>query len=140
MHCATPAEAEEVLSAVQGLGNATEDAAIVVRTADGRVELRQTKEVAAGEGIVAGGTAGMVAGLLLGGPIGGALLGMLGGGIYGAIDTGISNDRMHELGEKLSPGSALLCTLVRPDSADRARELLAGYGDVVEAEPPTGAP
>ena len=71
MHCATPAEAEEVLSAVQGLGNATEDAAIVVRTADGRVELRQTKEVAAGEGIVAGGTAGMVAGLLLGGPIGG---------------------------------------------------------------------
>jgi uncharacterized membrane protein len=140
VHCATAAEADEGLSAVQALGKPIEDAAVVVRTADGRIELRQTKEVAAGEGIVAGGTAGMVAGLLLGGPIGGALVGMLGGGIYGAIDTGIPNDRMHELGEKLSPGSALLCVLVRPDSADRVRELLAGYGDVVEAEPPAGAP
>jgi uncharacterized membrane protein len=140
VHCATPAEAEDGLSAVQALGKPIEDAAIVLRTADGRVELRQTKEVAPGEGIVAGGTAGMVAGLLLGGPIGGALLGMLGGGIYGAIDTGIPNDRMHELGEKLSPGGALLCVLVRLDGADRVRELLAGYGDVVEAEPPAGAP
>jgi uncharacterized membrane protein len=140
VHCATAAEAEEGLAAVQGLGKPIEDTAIVVRTADGRIELRQTKEVAAGEGIVAGGTAGMVAGLLLGGPIGGALVGMLGGGIYGAIDTGIPNDRMHELGEKLSPGSALLCVLVWPDSAHRVRRLLAGYGEVVEAEPPTGAP
>jgi uncharacterized membrane protein len=140
VHCATAAEAEEGLSAVQALGKSIEDAAVVVRTADGRIELRQTKEVAAGEGIVAGGTAGMVAGLLLGGPIGGALVGMLGGGIYGAIDTGIPNDRMHELGEKLSPGSALLCVLVRPDSADGVRRLLAGYGEVVEAEPPAGAP
>jgi uncharacterized membrane protein len=140
VHCATPAGAEEALSAVHGLGKAIEDAAVVIRTADGRVELRQTREVAAGEGIVAGGTAGMVAGLLLGGPIGGALLGMLGGGIYGAIDTGIPNERMQELGKKLSPGSALLCALVRSDAADRARELLAGYGEVAEAEPPAGVP
>jgi uncharacterized membrane protein len=140
VHCAAPAEAEEALAAVRGLGKAIEDAAIVVRTTDGRVELRQTREVAAGEGVVAGGTAGLVAGLLLGGPIGGALLGMLGGGIYGAIDTGIPNDRMHDLGEELSPGSALLCVLVRPEGADRVRDLLAGYGDVVEAEPPAGAP
>jgi uncharacterized membrane protein len=140
VHCATPAEAEDGLSAVKGLGKAIEDAAIVVRTADGRIELRQTKEVAPGEGVVAGGTAGLVAGLLLGGPIGGALLGMLGGGIYGAIDTGIPNDRMRELGEELSPGSALLCVLVPPDSTDRVRELLAGYGEVVEAEAPAGVP
>jgi uncharacterized membrane protein len=140
VHCATPAEAEDGLSALHDLGKTVEDAAVVVRTADGRIELRQTKEIAAGEGVVAGGTAGMVAGLLLGGPIGGALLGMLGGGIYGAIDTGISNDRMRGLGEKLSPGGALLCVLVRPGGADRAREFLARYGEVVEAEPPAEAP
>src|SRR6476659_8712916 len=51
----------------------------VTRLESGRVELRQTHQVAAGEGVVAGGTVGFVAGMLLGGPIGGALLGMLGG-------------------------------------------------------------
>jgi uncharacterized membrane protein len=140
VHCATPAEAEDGLSTLHDLGKAIEDAAVVGRTADGRIELRQTNEVAAGEGIVAGGTAGLVAGLLLGGPIAGALLGMLGGGAVGALDTGIPNKRMQELGEKLSPGSAVLCALVRPDAAARVREVLGGYGDVVEAEPPAGTP
>jgi uncharacterized membrane protein len=138
VRCATP-EAEQGLSALRELGG-VEDAALVERRPDGRIDLRQTKEVAPGEGVVAGGTAGLVAGLLLGGPIAGALLGMLGGGVFGALDTGIPNERMQELGEKLTPGSALLCVLVRPDDAGRVREALAAYGDVVEAEPPAGTP
>ena len=138
VRCATP-EAEQGLAALQELGG-IKDAAIVERKPDGRIDLRQTKEIAAGEGIVAGGTAGLVAGLLLGGPIAGALLGMLGGGVFGARDTGIPNARMQELGKQLTPGSALLCVLVRPDGTGRVREVLAAYGDVVEAEPPAGTP
>jgi uncharacterized membrane protein len=140
VRCATRAEAEQGLSTLQDLGGGVRDAALVSSTADGRVELRQTHEVAAGEGVVAGGTAGLIAGLLLGGPIAGALIGMLGGGVFGAIDTGLPNARLQELGETLSPGSALLCALADADAADKVRDVLAGYGAVVEVEPPAVAP
>jgi uncharacterized membrane protein len=112
------------------------DAAVVTRLESGRVELHQTHQVAAGEGVVAGGTVGFVAGMLLGGPIGGALLGMLGGGIWGARDTGVPDERLRELGESLAPGGALLCALVPPDAAPAAREALAAYGEVADADAP----
>jgi uncharacterized membrane protein len=85
---------------------------------------------------VAGGTVGFVAGMLLGGPVGGALLGMLGGGVWGARDTGVRDERQRELGEALAPGGALLCTLVRADEAAAARDALAPYGDVADADAP----
>jgi uncharacterized membrane protein len=102
----------------------------------GRVELHQTGQVAAGEGVVAGGTVGFVAGMLLGGPIGGALLGMLGGGIWGARDTGVPDERLRELGESLAPGGALLCVLVKADDAPAARAELEPYGEVADADAP----
>ena len=82
--CASQADAERALDAIRELDAQIIDAAVVTRSDDGRVELGQTHQVAAGEGVVAGGTVGFVAGMLLGGPIGGALLGMLGGGVWGA--------------------------------------------------------
>jgi uncharacterized membrane protein len=100
------------------------------------VDLRQTHQVAAGEGVVAGGTIGFVAGMLLGGPIGGALLGMLGGGVWGARDTGVPDARLRELGESLAPGGALLCVLVRADGAAAVREELSPYGTVADADAP----
>jgi uncharacterized membrane protein len=112
------------------------DAAVVTRLESGRVELHQTHQVAAGEGVVAGGTVGFVAGMLLGGPIGGALLGMLGGGIWGARDTGVPDERLRELGESLAPGGALLCALVPPDAAGAARAALTDYGEVADADAP----
>jgi uncharacterized membrane protein len=112
------------------------DAAVVTRLESGRVELHQTHQVAAGEGVVAGGTVGFVAGMLLGGPIGGALLGMLGGGIWGARDTGVPDERLRELGESLAPGGALLCALVPPEAAPAAWEALTAYGEVADADAP----
>jgi uncharacterized membrane protein len=85
---------------------------------------------------VAGGTVGFVAGMLLGGPVGGALLGMLGGGIWGARDTGVPDDRLRALGESLAPGRALLCALVKADDAAAAREALAPYGEIADADAP----
>ena len=120
-------------------GVSVEDAAVVVRMADGRLELHQTKELAAGEGAVAGGSVGLVAGLLLGGPVGGALVGIVAGGGWGLRDTGIPDDRLRQLGEKLEPGHAVLCVLVA-DGLPRVREGLAPYGEAVEAELSPPAP
>lgn len=134
--CGSRAEAERALDALGELKATIRDSAIVTRPENGRVELQQTHQVAAGEGVVAGGTVGFVAGMLLGGPVGGALLGMLGGGIWGARDTGVPDARLRELGESLTPGGALLCVLVSPADAAAACEKLAPYGEVADADAP----
>jgi uncharacterized membrane protein len=134
--CASRSEAESALDALREHDAKILDSAVVTRLESGRVELHQTDQVAAGEGVVAGGTVGFIAGMLLGGPIGGALLGMLGGGIWGARDTGVPDARLRELGESLAPGGALLCALVRAEDAAAAREALAAYGEVADADAP----
>ena len=134
--CSSRADAERAQHALHELRPGILDAAVVTRLESGRVELHQTQQVAAGEGVVAGGTVGFVAGMLLGGPVGGALLGMLGGGIWGARDVGVPDARLRELGESLAPGGALLCALVRADDADATRDALSPYGEVAAADAP----
>lgn len=134
--CASRAEAEHALDALGELDAGMLDAAVVTRSENDRVELHQTHQIAAGEGVVAGGSIGFVAGMLLGGPVGGALLGMFGGGIWGARDTGVPDARLRELGESLGPGRALLCALVKADDATAVRVALAPYGDVADADAP----
>jgi uncharacterized membrane protein len=139
----TAAAAEEALSAVHALDDeqdvSVRDAAVVVRTESGRVELVQTREIAAGEGLVGGGTVGLVAGLLLGLPVGGALLGLAGGAMFGLRDTGIPDSRLRELGAGLKPGQAMLCVLVEANALAPTREALHRYGTVVEVELSSGS-
>jgi uncharacterized membrane protein len=115
-------------------GVSIRDAAVVVRTEAGRIELEQTHEVSAGDGVIAGGAVGLVAGLLLGVPVGGALAGLLGGAGFGLRDTGIPDRRLRQLGQDLQPGHAVLCVLVDADGVGRTREVLSRYGVVVDAE------
>jgi uncharacterized membrane protein len=130
------AAAEEALSFVRDLDESVKvrDAAVVVRTDEGRIELQQTRELAAGEGLVAGGAVGLVAGVLLGLPVGGALLGLLGGAGFGLRDTGIPDPRLRRLGQDLEPGHAVLCVLVDDDGIPRARTALARYGEPFTVE------
>jgi uncharacterized membrane protein len=110
-----------------------DDAAIVVKTSAGKVELHQRRELSAGSGVVAGGVAGVLAGLLLGLPVAATLVGMAAGGGLTFLDTGIDDSRMKRLGAALRPGQAALCVLVadadwavlRERMAPFARELLA---------------
>jgi uncharacterized membrane protein len=132
--CSSRAAAESALDELRGLDAKVRDAVVVARTESGRLELHQTRQVAAGEGIVAGGAVGFVAGMLLGGPVGGALLGMLGGGAWGSRDTGVPDDRLRELGETLTPDRALLCALVAVADAAAVRDALAPYGEVADAD------
>lgn len=134
----TAAAAQEALHTVRDLDAredvSVRDAAVVIRTEAGRIELEQTREIAPGEAIVGGGTAGLVAGLFLGLPVGGALLGLAGGALFGLRDTGIPDDRLRKLGAELKPGQAVLCVLVEAGGIARARQELGRYGAVLEVE------
>ena len=139
--CSSLPAAERALAGLRALHAGVHDAALVARDEAGRVQLRQTHQVAAGEGVVAGGAVGFVAGMLLGGPVGGALLGMFGGGLWAARDTGVPDARLRELGDSLDPGGrALLCALVDPGDAASICEALAAYGEVADADASGVAP
>jgi uncharacterized membrane protein len=116
-------------------GAQIKDAAVVVKTAQGRIELHQTRELSVGQGLIAGGTAGFLLGLAVGGPIGASVAGMVGGSGYGALDTGIENTRLRSLSERLEPGQAALVALVgRADWAELRARLAPRQGEVLLAE------
>lgn len=128
------AEAEDALKELREHDAPVRDMAVVVRTDAGRIELQQSRELAAGEAFVGGGSVGLVAGLLLGLPLGGALLGLAGGLAYGLRDRGLPDKRMRKLGEDLRPGHAVLCVLAAAKDMAEAREALGRYGDVFDVE------
>jgi uncharacterized membrane protein len=109
-------EAEIALRALEGLAAEGSlrlaDAAVVVKTDAGRVELHQRRDISPGEGAVGGGVAGVLAGLLLGFPLAIPVAGAALGAGLGAFDRGIDNARMRRLGDELEPGQAALCALV----------------------------
>ncbi|MFL5862713.1 MAG: DUF1269 domain-containing protein [Solirubrobacteraceae bacterium] len=129
---AAEAALREVRESAAGEDFSVRDAAVVIRTDAGRIELAQTREIAAGEGLVGGGTVGLVAGLLFGLPVGGALLGLAAGALLGLRDRGLPDGRLRKLGEDLQPGHAVLCLLVDPDAITPARAALGHYGTVFE--------
>jgi uncharacterized membrane protein len=126
--------AERALSALSGLVDdkalELKDAALVVRGRNDRggVELRQERALAAGEGLVGGGTIGVLIGLAIGIPVAGALVGMAGGAGVSLVDTGIPDDEMRSVGAKLAPGRAALFVLLAHADFLRVRETLAPYG------------
>ncbi len=139
----TAAAAEEALGTLHALAAeqhvSVRDAAVVIQTQGGRIELVQTREIAPGEAIVGAGTAGLVAGLLFGLPVGGALVGLAGGAMFGMHDTGIPDSRLRELGNDLLPGQAVLCVLVDAAAVAGARGALGRYGEVFEVELSSGS-
>jgi uncharacterized membrane protein len=109
------------------------DSALVVKDDAGRIELRQTKELAAGEAIVSGGSIGLLLGLAVGVPVAAALLGLAGGGGLAVFDRGISDDRMRTFGEELGAGHAALFALVADVDWAQLHERLSPYGGKVVA-------
>ena len=123
------ADAEAALEALEALAadRALElaDAAIVVKTDAGLVELHQRHELSIGEGAVGGGVAGVLAGLALGFPFVIPAAGAALGAAIGAIDRGIDDGRMRRLGAELEPGQAALCALVGEADWAVVRERMA---------------
>jgi len=132
-------DAEHALALVRELAaqHALEvhDAAIVVRRTNGRVELQQSRELAAGESAVGGGAIGILLGLAVAIPVAGALVGVAAGVGFAALDKGISNDRMRSLGDTLEPGQAVLFALVGKVDWDLlAARLAPAGGELVTSE------
>lgn len=109
-------EAETALRALEDLAAEGSlrlaDAAVVVKTDAGHVELHQRRDISPGEGAVGGGVAGVLAGLVLGFPLALPAAGAALGAGLGAFDRGIDDGRMRRLGAELEPGQAALCALV----------------------------
>jgi uncharacterized membrane protein len=108
-------------------------AATVVVDADGKLRITDTKDMGPGRGAVVGGLLGAGLGLITGGV--GWLL--LGGGAVGALaakarDGGLPDDRLRELGERMTPNSSAIVAVVELTwVADVEREFAAVGADVV---------
>ena len=111
------------------------DEAVVVRKPDGKVALHQLNALAAGEGVVAGGSIGVLLGLAFGIPVAGAVVGLGGGGGVSLIDRGIRDSELRRIGGTLEPGRAAVFALVGDADWAAVRERLGPYGgDVVASD------
>lgn len=114
-----PLMAQELLLAFARLSKRNsvdiEDAAMVFKDDDGKIRLRQTRDVMPGQGAASGGWVGALVGII-GGPLGilaGGALGAAAGGLFAKLrDVGIDDDHMKQMGEQLDRGSAALFVLL----------------------------
>ena len=110
-----------------------EDAVVVDREEDGKVKLHQIRKPAAA-GAAGGALWGGLIGLLFLAPLFGMAVGAAAGGAAGALtDTGVNDQFMKELGEKLPHGGAALIVLVRKVTPDKVLPQIQQYGgDVIQ--------
>jgi uncharacterized membrane protein len=109
-----------------------DDAVVVTRGGDGKVELQQAS--AAGAGAAGGAVWGGLIGLLFLAPLLGMAVGAAAGAAGGAMaDYGVDDDFMKELGEKLTPGSAALIVLVRSMTPDKILPNIQEQGHVIQS-------
>jgi uncharacterized membrane protein len=136
---ADTAAAEQALDALSELegGRAllVEDAVVVTRKADGGVDVKQHegRGLAAGEGIVGGGTLGLLVGLLIGIPVAAAVLGAAGGAGASAVDRGVPDEELERVARSLQGHAAALIAIVDRPDWPRIRAGLAPYGGVLIA-------
>jgi uncharacterized membrane protein len=108
-----------------------EDAAVVIKTADGKVKLNQAVNLAAA-GAASGSFWGLLIGTLFLSPLLGVALGAAGGALGGALsDIGVEDDFMRELGANLPNSSSALFVLVKKVTPDKVLEEVAPYGGKV---------
>jgi uncharacterized membrane protein len=125
--------AESILGMLQQMHRAStidlKDAALVIRESDGRMRIKETKEVTTAKGakrgaIIAGifgviYPPSLIASVLVGGGI---------GAIWGKIrDTGIKNSSLKQIGDALQPGQVALVALADAESAPKIEVALQGY-------------
>lgn len=90
-----------------------EDAAVVVRTPEGKVKVKQAIDLV-GTGAVGGAFWGMLIGLLFWMPWMGMALGALSGALSGSMtDIGVDDDFIKKVGSTIEPGHSALFLLLR---------------------------
>lgn len=106
-----------------------QDAVVVERRGDDKIKLHQSGPTA-GTGAASGALWGGLIGLLFLAPLLGMALGAGTGALMGkATDTGIDDQFMNGLGERLEPGHAALVLLIEDITQDKVLEAMHGqYG------------
>jgi len=113
-----------------------EDAVVVYRAKDGRVKIKQTKDMTAGKGAGRGAFWGLLVGLLLGGPVGGLLGGLGVGALYGKfVDHGIDDKFIRDVGNSLKPTKSAVLLLIPEENYPGAIAYLKTFDtEIYEAE------
>jgi uncharacterized membrane protein len=112
-----------------------EDAAVLVKDADGKLRIKETADMGGGKGAVIGGVLGGVVGLLAG-PIGWAALGgaVIGGVAAKMHDGGFSDARLKQIGDSLKPNtSAIIAVIDHTWVAEVERQMQKAGADTVTA-------
>jgi uncharacterized membrane protein len=108
-----------------------DDLVIVERRPDGTVKLHQPS--LAGRGALGGAAWGGLIGLIFLVPLFGMAIGAATGAAAGAMsDSGIDDQFMKELGQRLQPGGAALIALVRKMNADKLLSEVKIPGEVIQ--------
>ena len=104
-----------------------EDAAVVVRNAKGRADVKQAHSLV-GAGALGGAFWGMLIGLLFFAPWLGLLAGAAGGALSGKLgDIGIDDDFINEVRDAIAPGNSALFLLAREGNIERIKEELSDF-------------
>lgn len=108
-----------------------EDAAVVVKKADGKVKLKQAINLTAA-GAASGSFWGLLIGTLFLSPVFGLAVGAASGAASGALsDIGVEDDFMKKLGETLKPESSALFVLIRSATPDKVLDEVAPFGGTI---------
>src|SRR6478736_6677637 len=105
------------------------DAAVIVRTADGKVQFEETADPSgkkwAKRGAIAGGVVGLIFPPSI---IGTAVVGAAGGGIWGKVrDKGFKDEDLRAIGDSLPPGSSAIIAVAEDRMIEQLENGLAGY-------------
>jgi uncharacterized membrane protein len=104
-----------------------EDAAVVVRTMDGKVKVRQATNLV-GAGALGGAFWGMLIGLLFLAPWLGMAIGAASGALAAKLtDMGVDDRFIKEAGASIQPGQSAIFLLVREATVDRVLEEIRHY-------------
>jgi uncharacterized membrane protein len=119
---------DEIEKKAKEAGVEIKDAVIAFKTDEGRIKIRQTKDMTAGKGARRGGFWGLVVGLVLGGPLFGALAGLGLGAIAGRrIDHGLDDEFISQVSKSLKPRTSALLVLIDEEHAERAIAYLKSF-------------
>ena len=108
-----------------------EDAAVVVRKADGKVKVKQSTSLV-GAGALGGAFWGLLIGLVFRAMWWGLAIGAVLGALRGKFkDIGIDDKFIKEVGETIQPGNSAIFLLIRESTPDKLIDELKGYKGTV---------
>ena len=104
-----------------------EDAAVVVKDAEGKVHVKNQVSRSTWAATGVGGALGLLIGSILF-PIGGLVLGLAGGAVVGRfMDLGVDDKFVKDVGEQIKPGTSALFVLVKGENPAAEVAILRPY-------------